>query len=120
MSEMPAGYDAWKTDPGWGEPPDEECYHDGYEIGINGRAHCDRCGESWWPTDDEIRWQREANEAYDKHCAREDRREAWRELRQRWFWRPTLPVRLAINRLLVKVGLARKVNVIRIDDEVPF
>lgn len=120
MSEMLAGYDAWKTDPGYGEP-DEDCYHEEYEIDIlNGQAHCDRCGESWRPTADEERMFREKEPIYDEYWRREERRIWWREFWQRWFWRPTLPARLAIDKVLVKIGLARKVNVIRIDDEIPF
>lgn len=114
-------YDQWKTDSGYDEAP---CYHEDYEIDIlTGRSRCDGCSETWYPTDDEIRSFREQEASYDAHCRREERREAWREFWQRWFWRPTLPTRLAVDRLFIRLlpsSWSRKITPINTDDEIPF
>ena len=66
-------YDSWKL----ASPDDEfevECLHEDYEADINGRAHCCQCSHTWWMTDDEIRWERERHESYDRLMRREERR----------------------------------------------
>lgn len=47
-------YDQWKcTDPREYEP--EPCGHEDYDIDtLEGRCHCDRCGESWHASDEDI------------------------------------------------------------------
>ena len=104
-------YDAWKLRSPEDEYPEAECYHEEYEIDWEGRAHCDRCGEAWWPGADEVRSQREASRAYDEHCRREERRERWRRLT---WW-----VRWPIFRLLDKAWPRRSLSVLH-DDEIPF
>lgn len=98
------GYDDWKLRSPDDELPEEECYHEEHEITWEGRATCNRCGNTWWATADEIRFQREASEAYDAYCRREERRERWRQVRE-WF-RSFLP--------------RRKPKPALIDDEIPF
>lgn len=97
-------YDQWKcTDPREYEP--DECYHEDYEIGYDGLARCD-CGETWWPSDDEVRSQRERIAAYDAYLRREERLDRyWRPLWRCWF------------RLLARIW-PRKPK--PIDDELPF
>ena len=109
---------------GWNLPPgctqadidrafgcDDECFHEVYEIDIEGRAHCDACGETWWASDGEIASQREHQREYDKWCRREERREWWRQL--------TRPLRWAVYRLLERVW-PRKSCAVLTDDEIPF
>lgn len=106
---MPAGYDAWKTDPGY--PPEDECYHEHYEANTEGRATCDQCGETWWLTPEEIERERECHAVYDKMMRREERR-------QFWLWL-TLWFRMPIHRLLSRVW-PRKACSVLADDEIPF
>jgi hypothetical protein len=102
---------------GWNLPPgctdadidramggDEECYHEAFEINWEGLATCSDCGESWWPTQQDIEHVRYCNERYDAYCRREERLERWRQVRD-WF-RSFLPRR------------RRKPS--PIDDEIPF
>lgn len=77
-------YDQWKCDPGYDDPPEEDCIHEDYETTLEGRASCGRCGHSWWLSHEEQMHEREANEAYDRYCRREERREKWRQVRA-WF-----------------------------------
>lgn len=103
----------------------DECYHEDYDIDIlTGRAHCHICGEPFWPTDDDIRALRRQEAAYDKHCRRYEREVWWREFRQRWFWRPTFPIRWAVDAFLHKCWPKRwgrrNVTAIAEEDEIPF
>lgn len=86
---------------GWNLPPgctqadidrafgcDEECPHEEFEISWEGRAECCQCGERWWATSDEIRYQREASENYDAYVRREELRQRVRDFIDRIaFWR---------------------------------
>lgn len=84
-------YDAWKL-----RSPDDECidrcYHEDYEIGYDGIAHCNDCFERWTATADEIAHQRERSREYDRWCRRQEFRERWfgwwDRLQSRWrtFW----------------------------------
>jgi hypothetical protein len=113
---------------GWNLPPgctqadidrafggDEECYHEDFEINLEGRATCDRCGERWWPSDDEIRHFREQNAIFDAHWRAEERRERWRQRWERlarpwrWFW----------YRVLTLFWPRKAVRCLH-DDEIPF
>jgi hypothetical protein len=94
-------YDSWKL----ASPDDEredECSHEDYEADINGRATCCRCSHAWWMTDDEIKWERERYESYDRLW----RREEWRLWFNQWIGR------LAFWRLWRKSA--------PIDDDIPF
>lgn len=72
-------YDSWKL-----SSPDEyddPCDHEDYEIDVlDGRARCDRCGESWYATDDEILRQIDNEAAYNAHMELENRKQWWRDL----------------------------------------
>lgn len=73
-------------DPDYGY--DEPCPHEFYEVDVEGRAHCDSCGHKWWATKADSEQLRLANEAYDEHCRREERRariEYW--VGRLAFWR---------------------------------
>lgn len=104
-------YDAWKLRSPYDDGPEEECWHEEYEIDWQGLAHCSNCNTHWCASADEIRLQREANERYDAHRRREARREFWRKL--------TLPIRWPIYRLLDRVW-PRKACKVLTDDEIPF
>jgi hypothetical protein len=102
-------YDQWKTQSGYDDR--EECYHEQYEIDIEGRAHCEMCSESWWASADEVTAQREQQVEYDHWCRQQERREFWRRL--------TLPIRWPIFRLLEKIWPRKALHVLT-DDEIPF
>lgn len=106
-------YDAWKL-----RSPDEEygyyekeCIHEEYEIDWEGRAHCDRCGESWHASGDEIARQREREVEYDIWCRKQERMEYLRWLT---WW-----IRWPIFRLLEKVWPRKSLSVLT-NDEIPF
>lgn len=82
------GYDAWKLASPEDYEPEEECFHEDYESSWEGRATCDRCGHSWWLSSTEMEWDRQASEAFDAYCRREERREKIAEW-VNWltFWR---------------------------------
>jgi hypothetical protein len=104
-------YDAWKLASPDDEREPEECYHEEFEIDWEGRSHCDRCGEAWWASADEIRFQREQQAEYDAWCRRQERREFWRRF--------TRPIRWPIYRLLERVW-PRKACSVLLDEEIPF
>lgn len=103
------GYDEWKLRSPYDER--EECYHEHYEIDIEGRAHCEHCSETWWATSEEIAHQREEQAVYDAWCRKQERCEFWRKL--------TLPIRWPIFRLLERVWPRKSLSVLT-DDEIPF
>ena len=113
-------YDAWKL----ASPDDDredECLHEAFEIDFQGRAHCSDCLASWWPTADEERWFREANEHYDAYCRKQERVERRREL---WL-RSTRWIRWPVGRLLDRILPAKwwrymDRNWRAVDDEIPF
>jgi hypothetical protein len=105
------GYDAWKLASPDDEFPEEECRHEEFEINWEGRATCDRCGEHWWASQDEIAEQRERIREYDRWCIRQERREFLRRL--------TAPIRWPIYRLLERIW-PRKSCAVLTDDEIPF
>lgn len=118
------GYDDWKLrSPD--DDRDEECYHDNYDIDLAGRAHCQSCGEVWWPSDGEIAAYREQNEMFDQHMQAEERRQwwsdRWQQLLTPWHWllRRTVNQRLWLEAWLRRRGWKR-VNLISVDDEIPF
>jgi hypothetical protein len=97
-------YDQWKTDSGYDEGPEDECYHEEREINWEGRAECQRCGYSWWATAAEIRADEAVAASYDAYVRREMRRERL----EHWFgW-------LAFWRRW------RKPRAAEINDEIPF
>ena len=113
---------------GWNLPPgctnadieramggDEECYHENYEIDLEGRFRCNSCLEVHWATEDEIAAFRYADLDYDEECRREERRERWRE---RWR-RLTFRIRWPLARLLERIS-PRAARKLFHDDEVPF
>ena len=109
-------YDAWKLASPYDEY--EECYHDDYDIDLEGRAHCSTCNETWWPSVAEMKHLRHLDEQYDKHCRREERREFWRNLRRKPIdW--TYPIRFRLYRLLERIW-SRKSCWPLTDDEIPF
>lgn len=61
---------------------DDPCDHESYDINtIDGRATCERCGESWYATDDQILSAIDAEAAYAQYQEGEERRQWWRD---RW------------------------------------
>lgn len=107
-------YDAWKlASPD--DDCDDECYHEDFEIDLEGRAYCNSCDHRWWASEADVLSFRCANEAYDEHCRRAERRERWAEL-----WRKfTLIFRWPIFRLLGRIWPRKACAVLR-DDEIPF
>lgn len=104
-------YDQWKcTDPRDYEP-EEECYHENFEIDMEGRAHCNFCSESWRASVREIEEQRAIEAEFNAWCRKQERREFWRKL--------TLPIRWPIFRLLELIWPRRSLIVLT-DDEIPF
>lgn len=104
-------YDAWKLRSPYDDEPEDDCFHEEYEIDFNGNARCETCGESWYATAAEIAAQRERYREYDAYCRRVERRERWRRL--------TYPVRWPIFRLLSRLW-PRKSYAVLTDDEIPF
>lgn len=111
-------YDQWKTESGYDErdeyddyDAEDECSHEELDINWEGRATCDKCGESWWAYPNEIRAHREAQKEYDRWSRQQERREFWRKL--------TLPIRWAIFRLLERIWPRKSLSVLT-DDEIPF
>lgn len=98
-------YDEWKLRSPYDDEPEEECWHEEYEIDWEGYANCQRCGHMWSATPEQIKAERLAVEAYDEHCRREERRERL-ERRFGWlrFWR----------------RWKRKPRPAEIDDGIPF
>lgn len=104
-------YDQWKcTDPRDCEP-EEECFHEEYDIDWEGFATCERCGHGWFASPQQVEAQRKHEEEYAKWEAEQHRRERWLKLtapfRWAWYrlWNPLSP-RVAIKSLN--------------DDEIPF
>jgi hypothetical protein len=87
-------YDEWKLRSPYDNEPEDECFHDDYEIDWQGLATCEQCGHMWTAAESQIIAQRLANEAYDEHCCREERRErferwfGWLAFRRRWKRKP--------------------------------
>jgi len=102
-------YDAWKL----ASPDDreDECLHVVFDIDYEGRAHCEDCLATWWPSADEERLFREANARYEAYCRREERRERWRRMTH-WF-------RWPLFRLLERIWPHKACSVLT-DDEIPF
>lgn len=94
---------------------DEECSHEDYEINWEGRARCDRCGEAWWPSANEIAAFRDLEASYDAHCRREERKQWWRD---QWE-RIARPWRWFRYRLWMPLSPRRAVRCLK-DDEIPF
>lgn len=80
-------YDAWKLRSPYDER-DDECFHEDYEVHINGRATCCRCGEGWYLTAEEIQYERERVIGYDKMYRRWEREQRWQQFVSKIaFWR---------------------------------
>lgn len=99
-------YDAWKL----ASPYDDDlCDHDDYDVDIlDGRAHCNRCPESWYVSEEEVARQIEHQAAYHEQLERENSRQWWRDLfspatNLLWRFKKALRHREAI-----------------IDDDIPF
>jgi hypothetical protein len=70
------GYDSWKLAPD--DEYDDPCDHEDYQVDIlEGRARCDRCGESWYCSDEEVLRQIEHEAAYAAWEEKENRRQWW-------------------------------------------
>jgi hypothetical protein len=87
------------------EYDDDPCWHEEVKVDIlNGRAHCDRCGESWYASDADIQAQIEHEIAYQAAEAEWNRWRRWNEFKD-WLW-SLIPRR-------------RTVTVMN-DDDIPF
>lgn len=110
------GYDAWKLRSPYDDAPEEECFHEDFEINWEGRATCDRCGHAWWAAREDIKHCRAVSEEYDAFCRREDRKQWWRDQWERaarpwrWFW----------YRTFGRLGMPRRAVRCLNDDEIPF
>lgn len=70
---------AWPDD-GYDNSQDG-CDHEDYDIDIiEGRCRCNRCGESWHATNDEILRAIDAESAYANYQDEMDRRQWWCDL----------------------------------------
>ena len=113
-------YDAWKL----ASPDDDrdgECYHEDFEIDLEGRAYCNSCDHRWWPSEADVLSFRYANEAYDRYCRRAERRERWAE---RWL-QYTRWIRWPLGRLLDRIMPPKWRRYMdrrwrAVDDEIPF
>lgn len=105
------GYDAWKLRSPDDDGPEPECLHEEYEIDMEGRAHCEMCGEKWWATGDEIAGQRERQIEHDAWCRKQERREFWRRL--------TYPIRWRLWRLFGRIWPRKAIRLLDHDD-LPF
>lgn len=100
------GYDAWKL-----ASPDDEyddpCDHEDYEIDtLEGRAHCDRCGESWYASEDDVLRVIDTESAYARYVEELERRQWWQVLWDR------------IKAPFQKLRRPRPMPVL--DDDIPF
>lgn len=102
-------YDQWKTDSGYHER--EECWHEQFDIDLDGTAHCEMCDETWRASADEIRVHRNRQAEYDSWCRKQERREFWRRI--------TLPIRWPLFRLLDRIWPRKALSVL-LDEEIPF
>lgn len=118
---LPGDYDAWKLRSPYDDYPDEpDCYHEHYDINVEGLAICDECGERWYADKSEIEHYRYLNANYDAWCHREERRQWWRD---RWmrFWMFFSPMRLWLWETLHRLGWRRTANrCLSVHDEIPF
>lgn len=66
------GYDAWKlaTPPDYDGPDEEECGHEEYSINWEGRAECERCQETWWPSPAIVKTYDESRRRAERHWRR--------------------------------------------------
>lgn len=82
-------YDQWKcTDPREFEPEPEECPHEGSHVDWQGQAHCDRCGATWWASQEETAAYQNLVREHDVWCRRMEFRDRWFGWwdRLRWPW----------------------------------
>lgn len=75
---------------------EQNCDCSEYEIDWEGRATCDFCRRSWWPSPETVKAHEEAFAKYCEGMDRAERRERmWEWLRSLAFWRrwrkPKLP-----------------------------
>lgn len=110
---------------GWNLPPgctqddidrafggyEDECEHEAYQIDWQGRAHCDRCEESWWASAAEVESFHECMRLAEAFGRRQARRERWKKL--------TFVIRWPLYRLLQKLWPRKSCTVLH-DDEIPF
>lgn len=105
-------YDEWKLACPYDDDPEDQCDHEEYEVDWEGCARCDRCGERWWLTADQLTAHHEAEarrmEEYDRAMRREQSR----------FWRAVDWLRLIQKRS--RLTLRRKPKPPLIDDDIPF
>ena len=101
------GRDYEDPDDGYDDEPACDCID--YEVDWEGRATCGQCGNTWWPTAEELKRDRERRIAAERALR-------WMEFRDRWFgwldplrwrcarlWRRNKPMRASI-----------------VDDDIPF
>ena len=83
------GYDEWKLRSPYDEY-DEPCDHEDYDIDIlDGRARCDRCGESWYASNEEVLAMVDHMARYAEYEEQENRRQWWRDI----YYKFTAPLR---------------------------
>lgn len=90
-------YDEWKLRSPYDDVgPEDDCCHEDYEADFNGMATCDRCGTTWWMTQEQFEAERAHSEAYDAYCRREERKariEEWTNRLAFWRrWRKPVPI----------------------------
>lgn len=109
-----ADYDRWKLaspDDYYDDEPEDECEHEEYESDIlTGRASCDRCGHTWFLSDDEIANEIERIRAYDEWQAEQER--PWNRFK-RWLNSTSLAAWVRRRRFDREMAS-------NFDDEVPF
>ena len=104
---MTQEYDEWNDD-----DHDSYCEHEDYDIDVcTGRASCYCCDHHWYLSGEEIDAELERQATYREECAREDRRQWWRDR--------TFPVRMFVFRILERIW-PRKACRVLYDDEIPF
>jgi hypothetical protein len=73
-------YDDWKLASPYDEH-DEPCDHENYDIDIlDGRATCDRCGERWYASNEEVLQTIDHMAWYAEYEERENRKQWWRDI----------------------------------------
>lgn len=106
-------YDSWKL-----ASPDDDyddpCNHEDYDTDIlDGRCHCNRCGEKWIASDAEMKAAFTHLSEYHEAMERENRRQWWSDL----LYNVRHPLQ-AIHWQMQKRGWMRQR--VLTDDDIPF